>query len=117
MKNRKPTQYKIPYPVMSDRDFRKMLEGVLYHRENLIRYGTPFPPEQPNSEKIAQRKSELDTQINDCKAKIKLLEDEKERYNLLLRTIYEEESRVKDEQKKKTNSVRTDGPNSYLQTH
>jgi len=93
-----------------------MLEGVLRHRDNLIRYGTPFPPEQPNSEQIAQRKNELDAQINECKAKIKDLEDSKERYNLLLRTIHEEESRVKDEQKKRTTN-RPESTVSYLQTH
>jgi hypothetical protein len=79
-----------------------MLEGVMMHRENLVRYGTPFPPEKPNSELVEQRKHELDAQIAECKAKIKELEDAKDRYGLLLRVIYDEESRIKNEQRSRS---------------
>lgn len=84
---------------MSDSDFRQMLEGVMMHRENLVRYGTPFPPEKPTSELVEQRKKELDDQITEVKNKIKELEDTKERYSQLLRVIYEAESRNKEEQR------------------
>ena len=96
---RKPVQFKIQQPVISEVNFRQMLEGVMVHRENLVRYGTPFAPEKPNSELVEQRKHELDEQIAICQAKIKELEATKERYNQLLRVIYEEESRLKEEQK------------------
>jgi hypothetical protein len=51
---RKPNIFKIQKPVMSDTDFRQMLEGVMAHRENLVRFGTPYPPEQPHSELVEQ---------------------------------------------------------------
>ncbi|KAK8897025.1 hypothetical protein M9Y10_014957 [Tritrichomonas musculus] len=102
MKSKKPIIFKITQPVMSDKDFRQMLEGVMSHRDNLIRYGTPFPPEQPDIELVEQRKKELDSQIQECKAKIKELEDAKERYGQLLRVIYEEECRIKEEQKNRS---------------
>lgn len=111
-KSKKPVMFKTPQPVMSDKDFRLMLEGIMIHRQNLIQYGTPFP-EEPNSEVIKERKVELDQQIEECQAKIKELEDTKERYNRLLRTIYEEESRLKDEQKKRVNRAGT--PSTYMQ--
>jgi predicted ribosome quality control (RQC) complex YloA/Tae2 family protein len=91
-----------------------MLEGVMMHRENLVRYGTPFPPEKPNSELVEQRKHELDEQIAECKAKIKELEEAKERYGQLLRVIYEEESRIKDEQRSRY-SGRAETATDYLQ--
>ena len=108
MKSKKPVIYKITPPVMSDQDFQMMLEGVMTHRENLIMYGTPFPPERQNSELAEQRKAELDEQIKICKAKIKDLEESRERYNQLLRVIYEEESRIKEEQRNRGYSGRTD---------
>jgi hypothetical protein len=110
---RKPVVFKIQKPIMSDNDFRQMLEGVMAHRENLVRFGTPYPPEEPNSEFVEQRKHELDTQIAECKAKIKELEDAKERYGQLLRVIYEEESRLKEEQRSKY-SGRTESTSEYL---
>ena len=94
--------FKIQQPVMSEVNFRKMLEGVMVHRENLVRYGTPFAPEKPNSELVEQRKHELDEQIAICQAKIKELEATKERYQQLLKVIYEEESRIKEEQRART---------------
>jgi hypothetical protein len=110
---RKPVVFKIQKPVMSDTDFRQMLEGVMAHRENLVRFGTPYPPEQPNSELVEQRKHELDSQIADCKARIKELEEAKERYGQLLRVIYEEESRLKEEHRHRY-SGRTDAGSEYL---
>lgn len=114
MKNRKQIVFKIQSPIMSDHDFRQMLEGVMVHRENLIKYGTPYPPEAPDSEKMKQRKAELDAKIAEYQAKIQELDDTKERYNQLLRTIYEEESRIKDEQKKCLLN-RSETPSNYLQ--
>jgi DNA-binding transcriptional MerR regulator len=111
---RKPVIFKIQKPVMSDTDFRQMLEGVMAHRENLVRFGTPYPPEQPNSELVEQRKHELDAQIAECKAKIKELEDAKERYGQLLRVIYEEESRIKEDQRLRY-SGRMESSSEYLQ--
>jgi hypothetical protein len=111
---RKPVVFKIQPPVMSDTDFRLMLEGVMIHRENLVRYGTPFPPEKPNSELVEQHKHELDEQIAECKAKIRELELAKERYGQLLRVIYEEESRIKDEQRSRY-SGRTEATTDYMQ--
>ena len=112
MKSKKPVMFKIPTPVMSDNDFRWMLEGIMIHRRNLINYGTPFR-EEPNTQQIKERKEVLDQQIEEFNAKIKELEDTKERYNQLLRTIYEEESRLKDEQKKRINRAGT--PSTYMQ--
>ena len=103
MKSKKPTIYRIQQPVMSDNDFRFMLEGIMSHRDNLVRYGTPLPPEKPDVELQEQRKRELEKQISECKGKIKDLEDSKERYTQLLRVIYEEESRVKEEQRNRNN--------------
>lgn len=107
MKSKKPTIYKIQPPLMSDNDFRFMLEGIMAHRDNLVIYGSPLSPEKPDAEFQEQRKRELEQQINECKEKIKELEDSKERYAQLLRVIYEEESRVKEEQKSR-NAYRTE---------
>jgi hypothetical protein len=113
MKQGKPVIFKIQKPVMSDADFQQMLEGIMAHRENLLRFGTPYPPERPNPELIEQRKSQLDTQIQECKAKIQELEETKERYGQLLRVIYEEESRIKEEQRSRY-SGRTETVSGYL---
>lgn len=113
MKSKKPVIYKITSPVMTDQDFQSMLNGVMAHRDNLIRHGTPFPPEKPDSELAKQRKAELDDQIKACQAKIKELEEARERYNQLLRVIYEEESRVKEEQRNRGYSGRTDIQANY----
>lgn len=107
MKSKKPTIYKIQPPLMSDSDFRFILEGIMAHRDNIVRYGSPLPPEKPDVELQEQRKREIDQQIIECKEKIKELEDSKERYVQLLRVIYEEESRVKEEQKSR-NAYRTE---------
>ena len=107
MKSKKPTIYKIQPPIMSDNDFRFILEGIMAHRDNIVRYGSPLPPKNPDVELQEQRKRELEHQIVDCKEKIKELEDSKERYTQLLRVIYEEESRVKEEQKTR-NTFRTE---------
>ena len=112
IQSKKPVMFKIPPPTMSDNDFRWMLEGIMIHRRNLINYGTPFR-EEPNSKIIKERKEELDQQIDECNAKIKELEETKERYNQLLRTIYEEESRLKDEQKKRV--IRAGTPSNFAQ--
>ncbi|KAK8894304.1 hypothetical protein M9Y10_022739 [Tritrichomonas musculus] len=103
MKSKKPTIYRIEQPVMNDIDFKFMLEGIMAHRDNLVRYGTPLPPEKPDVELQEQRKRELEQQISECKEKIKELEDSKERYAQLLRVIYEEESRAKEEQRNRNN--------------
>ena len=101
-KSKKPISFKIEQPQMSDQEFRQMLEGVMMHRENLVRYGTPFAPEKPNSELVEQRKHELDEQIKECRAKIEELEKTKERYHQLLRVIYEDEGRIKEEQRSRS---------------
>jgi len=113
---RKAATFKIQPPVMSDSDFRQLLEGVMVHRENLVRYGTPFAPEKPSSELIERRKDELDEQIAECQMKITELEATKERYHRLLRVIYEEEGRIKDEQRARF-SGRPDaaGEREYMQ--
>lgn len=116
MKSKRAYQYKVQHPMMNDASFRQLVKGVMAYRQNLIERGTPYPPEEPNSEKVAQHKKELDKRIQESQAEIKKLEDMKERYNQLLRTIYEEESRMKDEQKKRTNA-RPETPSSYLQGH
>ena len=104
--------YKIPIPTMTDQEFRWMLEGIMIHRTNLITYGTPFR-EEPNTQQKKEKKEALEQKIEKCKEKIKELEDTKERYNQLLRTIYEEDSRLKEEQKKKINRAGT--PSNYMQ--
>lgn len=96
---RKAILFKIEPPVMSDSDFRQMLEGVMLHRENLVRYGTPFAPEKPDSEVVERRNHELDAQIAQSQEKIKELEKTKDTYGQLLRVIYEEESHIKEEQR------------------
>jgi DNA repair exonuclease SbcCD ATPase subunit len=115
MRHKKPVVYKIQKPIMSDADFRQILEGILAHRENLLRFGTPYPPERTDSALVGQRMSELDSQIEECKAKIKELEETKERYEQLLRVIYEEESRIKDEQRARY-SGRTETGSEHLHT-
>ena len=112
---RKAVQFKIERPAMSEGDFRLMLEGVMTHRENLVRYGTPFAPEKPDSELVEQRKHDLDAEIAECRAKIEELEDTKERYHQLLRVIYEEESRIKEEQRAKYNGRAEMNNEPYMQ--
>lgn len=111
---RKPVQYKLPMPVVKTDDFSEMLQGVMRHRENLVKFGTPFAPEKPDSELVEQRKHQLDGQIAECQAKIKQLEDTKERYHQLLRVIYEEEDRVKREQTARYSNGRVDNE-PYMQ--
>jgi hypothetical protein len=113
MKPRKLVVYKIQKPTMSDSDFQQILDGVMSHRENLLRFGTPYPPGRPDSALVEQRKAELNSQIEKCRAKIKELEETKERCGQLLRVIYEEESRIKDEQGSRY-SRRTETESAYL---
>ncbi|KAH0789153.1 hypothetical protein GPJ56_006906 [Histomonas meleagridis] len=115
MKSKKPIIFKVQHPVMSDNDFRQMLEGIMMHRDNFIRHGSPFPPEQPALEIIEERKRELEAQIAECKARIKELEESKERYGQLLRVIFEEESRVKEEQRAQRPNRTSGMGNVYLQ--
>ena len=111
MKSKKPIVFKVQHPVMSDNDFRQLLEGIIVQRDNLIRYGTPYPPNHPDGEVAEQRKRELDEQIAEYKNKIKKLEEEKAGYEQLLRIIFEEEGRVKDEQR----HHKTGNTSNYMQ--
>lgn len=112
MKSKKPINFKLDQPVMIDVDFKQMLDGVMMHRNNLLQYGSPFPPEKLDSALAESRKQDLDDQIAKCKMKIKELEDAKEKYLQLLRVISEEECRIKEEQKSR-NQLRSEIQNNY----
>jgi hypothetical protein len=43
-KMRKPILYQIQREVLSEKDLRMMIEGVIKHRENYILYGSPYAP-------------------------------------------------------------------------
>lgn len=74
MKPRDTIRYKIQNPVMSDRELRFLIEGIIVQRENLVKTGSPYPPMQEDREADEQRKRELYNKIEQCQNKIKELE-------------------------------------------
>ena len=92
MKNRKTAQYRIDLTVFSDSDLKAMIEKIITHRENLIKYGSPYPPEDESEESAAMHKEIIDQKIAECKRRIKDLDETRERYQSLLKVVYAEEA-------------------------
>jgi hypothetical protein len=96
---RKPILYQIRRDVLSEKDLRAMIEGVIQHRENYILYGSPYPPAAIADEIDRREAADSESRAPEHDEYIHELEQTRAQYVALLHVIEEENERIKHEQR------------------